>query len=218
MPSTTSTRRSSERMTHAARTDLSDQRMLDAAVQLIVARGPEKTTLKEVGELAGYSRGLAGYRFGSKHGLFEFVVHSIGEDWLAQLTRVTRDKTGLEAMRAAIDAHYRFCLEDSDRVRAFYILWFSSAGPESDTKNIVKNIHERRRKDVAKWINDASEAAGSTHHLDAEAIASQFSASIIGIVYHWLTNPDDPAGIKTQHDQLVNTMTLYMQQGNSPHE
>lgn len=216
MPPPTSPRRAGTRMTHAERTDLSDQRMLDAAVQLLVARGPERTTLKDVGELAGYSRGLAGYRFGSKHGLFEFVVHSIGEEWLAQLTRVTRGKTGLEAMRSAIEAHYRFCLEDSDRVRAFYILWFSSAGPESDTRNIVKNIHERRRRDVAQWINNARGATGKTP--DADAIASQFSASIIGIVYHWLTNPDDPSGIKAQHDQLIHTMTLYMQRGTSHHE
>ena len=62
------------RRSHAERTDLSDRRMLEAAVQLICDRGPDRTTLKDVGEKAGYSRGLAGYRFGSKPGLFEFVV------------------------------------------------------------------------------------------------------------------------------------------------
>ncbi|NNF15773.1 MAG: TetR/AcrR family transcriptional regulator [Gammaproteobacteria bacterium] len=203
------------RQTHAERTDRSDRRMLDAAVELIVAHGPEKTTLKDVGERAGYSRGLAGYRFGSKQGLFEFVVRSVGEQWLQQLTAATAGKTGLAAMHAAIHTHYRFLLADGQHMRAFYILWFSSAGPESDTKNIVLGIDARRRDDVATWVNAANRTRAADQQLDAHAIAGQFGASIIGIAYHWLAHPDDHAGIKQLHDQLVHTMTLYMTQGHS---
>ena len=71
-----------KRMTQAERTDLSDRLMRDAAIELIVEQGTAATTLKDVGEKAGYSRGLAGYRFGSRDALFSFVVHSLGEDWL----------------------------------------------------------------------------------------------------------------------------------------
>ena len=68
--------------TQAERTAESDARMLAAAVQLIVERGADGMTLKDVGEFAGYSRGLAGHRFGSKAGLFSALVRSVGEDWL----------------------------------------------------------------------------------------------------------------------------------------
>jgi AcrR family transcriptional regulator len=54
-----------ERMTQAERTALSDQRMFDAAIKLISQHGTQGTTLKAIGELAGYSRGLANSRFGS---------------------------------------------------------------------------------------------------------------------------------------------------------
>ena len=47
------------RRTQAERTALSDARMFDAAMQLIVEQGTHATTLKAVGERAGYSRGLA---------------------------------------------------------------------------------------------------------------------------------------------------------------
>ncbi|MEJ2533610.1 MAG: TetR family transcriptional regulator, partial [Halioglobus sp.] len=50
------------RMTQAERTALSDQRMFEAAIRLINERGTQKTTLKDIGELAGYSRGMANYR------------------------------------------------------------------------------------------------------------------------------------------------------------
>jgi len=116
--------------TQVERTAISDARMLDAAVQLIVQRGAEGTTLKEVGEIAGYSRGLAGYRFGNKANLFSFIVRSVGDDWLQELGQAVERKVGLDAILAATDAHYHFVLESADRIRAFYILWFNSIGPD----------------------------------------------------------------------------------------
>ena len=53
------------RLTQVERKEISDAKMLDAAVDLIVERGAGQATLKDVGEKAGYSRGLAGYRFGN---------------------------------------------------------------------------------------------------------------------------------------------------------
>ena len=59
-----------EANTQAQRTALSDQRMFEVAIELVNERGTAKTTLKDIGEGAGYSRGLASYRFGSKDVFF----------------------------------------------------------------------------------------------------------------------------------------------------
>ena len=200
----------------ADRTALSDTRMLEAAVALIVERGTGRTTLKEVGELAGYSRGLAGYRFGSKGGLFAFVVKAIGEEWLRELTRVTRDKSGIEALDAATDAHYLLCVEAPGHVRAFYILWFESIGPESDYKGVIAAIHQRRQRDVRQWIDAAIGAGRISPNVDAQAVAAQFCASIIGIVYQWLVNPEDIEAIRIMYDDLKQTMALLLARGDTP--
>ena len=194
-----------QRRTHAERTDLSDSLMLDAAIKLIVEHGTDKTTLKEVGEMAGYSRGLAGYRFGTKAGLFEFIVRSVGEEWLQSLKRVTKDKIGHPAISAALDEHCRLCLDAPDHVRAFYILWFESIGVQSKVKQVIAGIHDRRRKDVVKWIT-ATDYAGQ---LSPDEIASQFNSSVIGIAYHWLANPEDKNGIKQLHQNLTYSMKLH---------
>lgn len=198
------------RMTQSERTDLSDSRMLQAAVRLIVERGAEKTTLKDVGEQAGYSRGLAGYRFGSKAGLFEFIVRSIGEVWLQELTRVTESKAGFGAIAAATDEHLRFCQEAPDRVRAFYMLWFESVGPKSAVKKVVAGIHDRRRRDVAAWIREGVDQGTCRPVLSEDAIAGQFSASIVGIVYHWLQHPDDLDEVAALHENLKRTMAALL--------
>ena len=179
--------------------------MLDVAIKLIVKRGTDKTTLKEVGEMAGYSRGLAGYRFGTKAGLFEFIVRSVAEEWLESLKRVSINKTGHAAIQAALQEHCRMCLDAPDHIRAFYILWFESIGVQSKVKDIIAGINDRRQKDVIKWIKDSDYSGG----LSPEAIAAQFNASVLGIAYHWLANPDDKKGIEQLHHNLIHSMKLH---------
>jgi AcrR family transcriptional regulator len=198
------------RLTQAERTALSDTCMLEAAIQLIVERGTGKTTLKEVGEIAGYSRGLAGYRFGSKQGLFSFVVHAISEEWLQELKKTTDGKFGIEAIRLATDAHYRFCLEAPDHVRAFYILWFESISPGSEAKQVIAAVHQRRQRDVTEWINRAIEAGTIDSSVDVTAAAAQFCSALVGIVYQWLVNPDSMAEIEQLHKGLKRTMEILL--------
>lgn len=200
-----------KRKTQAERTALSDKRMLDAAIQSIVAYGTDKTTLKSIGELAGYSRGLAGYRFGSKAGLLSFVVRSIGEEWLHELKLVTEAKIGLDAMIAATDAHYRFCVDSPERVRAFYTLWFEAIGPGSQAKEIIAGIHNRRKKDVREWVDKGIANGTISSLIKADTVAAQFCASIIGIVYQWLIKPEAMDEIKTEYEDLKNTMKLLLQ-------
>ena len=196
------------RRTQAERTAESDNRMLAAAIKLLVEKGTEGTTLKEVGEFAGYSRGLASYRFGNKAGLFGFIIRSVGEDWLDELQDAVRNKVGVAAIHAATDAHYHFVSESADRIRAFYLLWFDSIGPDQELRAVVSNVHERRNADVALWIRAGIEAGEIRQDVPVESIAEQFCATIIGIVYQWLATPNDVSSISKLHEGLKNQMQL----------
>jgi len=196
-------------LTQAERTEISDQRMLDATVKLIIERGPAGTSLKDVGVLAGYSRGLASQRFGSKDKLFEFVVRRLGRLWLAQLKTVTEGKTGFEAVERAIDEHYRFCLDAPDFVRTLYTLWFEAVTSESQLSITMKEIHHRRFQDVVNWVIDAPDIDESVKK-QADSIAAQFSATVVGLVYYWLSNPEKITEIKGLHDGLKQTMKLLL--------
>jgi len=190
------------RLTQAERTALSDTRMVETAIDLIVRHGVEGMTLKEVGEAAGYSRGLAGYRFGSKEGLMNHVVRSIGDEWLRELKQVTAGKTGLEAIGSAIDAHYRFCCEAPGHVFAFYLLWFQSVSPGSLCRDVIISIHERRQKDVAEWIEQGVGRGLVDASVDAGLIARQFCSAVIGIVYQWLVQPEAMDEVEKLHADL----------------
>jgi len=192
--------------TQAERTAQSDLLMVDAAVHLIVSRGTAGTHLKDVGEIAGYSRGLASYRFGNKAGLFTQIIHAVGDEWLREMGRAVQNQDGLPALLSATDAHYRFVLEAADRIRAFYILWFDSIGPDPALKNVIANVHERRQRDVEEWIRRGIRAGNVRADVNIRSIGEQFCASIIGIVYQWLVTPLALERIHALHEGLKQQM------------
>lgn len=194
------------RLTQAERTEISDKRMFDATIALIVERGTSATSLKDVGMLAGYSRGLASHRFGSKDKLFDFVLRRLGELWLAQLKQSTGSKVGLAAVEKALDQHYQFCVDAPDYVRTFYTLWFESISDDSDLSRTIKGIHQRRFQDVVNWILKDPSIAIETKR-EANLIAAQFSATVVGIVYYWLANPEKINEVKRLHEGLKRTVT-----------
>jgi AcrR family transcriptional regulator len=200
-----------KRRTHQERSDLSDKLMLEAAVALILEKGTEKTTLKEVGEKAGYSRGLAGYRFGSKAGLFTFVLHTLSEYWLRDLQQATEGKTGFDAISAATLKYAEMFERNSNNVKAFYVLWFDAIGAEDEVKQVIINIHQRRQKDLTKWIVDDETLRHC--HAQASEFAAQYNASLNGIAYQALLLPDDADNIitlKKLHENLIDFMALVL--------
>ena len=142
----------STRRTQAERTALSDQLMLEAAIKLINERGTQKTTLKEIGELAGYSRGLANYRFGSKDGLLQELFSRFDDRWKNHLETYVDGKSGAEAVLAAANALRDFLKLESEYMRAMYTLWYESLGHESEIRSNLAAHHDVYRKDATRWI------------------------------------------------------------------
>ncbi|MGS2717574.1 TetR/AcrR family transcriptional regulator [Eionea flava] len=196
-----------KRKTHQERSDLSDKLMLEAAVALILEKGTEKTTLKEVGEKAGYSRGLAGYRFGSKAGLFTFVLRALSEYWLRDLQQATMGKKGIDAIAAATLKHAQMFDNSTNNIRAFYTLWFDAVSAESDVQQVVISIHQRRQKDLMQWIID--DPSLQAFHESADDIAAQYNASLNGIAYQLMlmsSVDQNKAMVAQLHDNVIQFM------------
>jgi AcrR family transcriptional regulator len=179
--------------------------MMDAAIELVVERGVEGATLKEIGERAGYSRGLATYRFGSKAGLFRAVIKDVSQRWLAELTAAVQGKVGIEAICSGVDTYYRFATESQRPIYALYILFYQSIGPGAEFKDRVADVLARQREDVRQWIEDGIAAGQIKPGLDPQRHAEQFVATIAGLTYQWLVSPGC-IDFARAHDELKQTM------------
>ncbi len=174
------------------RTALSDRLLTEAAIQLLVKSGIQGTTLQAVGERAGYSRGLATHRFGSKAGLFGKVLRVASIDWLERVQAAVGERVGADALCAATDAAEKFIRERPEEVRAMYLLWFLSIDPSADYKSNIANVHQAQRRDVARWIRAGQSAGVVDASVDPKRVAEQYAASMAGIIYQWLANHDMP--------------------------
>lgn len=176
--------------TQAERTALSDERMFESAKQIIVEKGTHNTTLKEVGERAGYSRGLASNRFGSKEGLFSQMVRDFNKRWAGELQRFVGNRTGLSAYIAAFDAVEFFLLRHSEEMRALYILWFESMSSHDEVRRRLAANHMAYRRDAERWVREGIEQGTIRPSIDPLCFAVEFASLIFGLIYQWLVQPD----------------------------
>lgn len=91
------------RRTQEERRREAETRLLDAAILLIARRGILQTSLGDVGEAAGYSRGLPSHHFKAKAGLIEAVRAEILRRMAALMTPPA-GVNGLDALSAVIGA------------------------------------------------------------------------------------------------------------------
>ena len=178
------------RMTQAERTTISDGRMIEAAIQLVLKRGTHNTTLKDVGEKAGYSRGLAGIRFGSKERLFDEMGLFYDRRWKEEVQRFVGVKRGLEAFHAAIDAVAHFLEEESDHAKAMYLLYYETIGSNPTIRKRLANLHTVYNTDVSRWIGEAQLDNLVKPHVSPDRAAVLWSSFVFGLIYQWLVNPE----------------------------
>ena len=195
--------------TQAARSAQSDAAMIEAAKALILEWGTEKTTLQLIGERAGYSRGLATYRFGSKAGLFHALGKSILRHWISHLEKAVGEQVGVDAMCAAADAYRCFVSRWPDEIRVLHILFCEAASPRSEFRHTADEAYVRQRSDVAGWVRRGMEQGSVRADADPESEGARYVAYISGLTYLWLLSPQAVDWDKVNQDfktQLRNSL------------
>jgi AcrR family transcriptional regulator len=178
-----------KRRTQAERTALSDSRMFEAAIELLCEGGIHRATLRDIGERAGYSRGLASARFGSKEGLFASLVSNIDAKWSRDFAEHVGARTGLEALHATLDAVAHFMEQQPLYTQALYVLWYESLSSHSDVRQRLAEQQERDRKSVERWIAQGQADGTIRADIAAERFAVQFMSFVFGMIYQWHISP-----------------------------
>ncbi|AKH68251.1 transcriptional regulator, TetR family [Spongiibacter sp. IMCC21906] len=178
------------RLTQAERVAISDQKMLEVATELVLELGTEKTTLKEVGERAGYSRGLASARFGCKEELFLRILKMHRELWYCVLQEYTGGREGMDAVLHRIDAVGAIIDKDPNNVKVMYTLWFDSLGhPSVLTEQLVKYNTESRNS-LGQMLIQGVVNGELREDLDVPQFTIDYYSHIYGMVYQWLVSPE----------------------------
>jgi AcrR family transcriptional regulator len=106
------------RRTQEQRRAETERRVIDAAVTLIAAHGSHSVTLQQVGEAAGYSRGIVHHHFGSRERLLAAVIAEAATFPLPEY-----DGNGLDHLAAILETYLRNVVKRNAAARAFLRLW-----------------------------------------------------------------------------------------------
>lgn len=107
-----------KRRTQTERRQDAEQRLLESAIELIGQKGVNGMTLSDVGEMAGYSRGLVTHHYGSREAFLRVVAQSLRQRFVDAEQQVHHEP-GLDALIANVE------------------LYLSGTGPTSRAVNVM---------------------------------------------------------------------------------
>lgn len=180
-----------QRLTQGERTARSDGRMYQAALELICEGGAQNTTLKDIGERAGFSRGLASNRFGTKEQLFERLIIDFNTRWRTSITERVGEAYGVQALCIALDVVADFIRSDPARMKAIYVLWFESVASHTNIRERLGRYHSAYRQDAAHWLQQGMADGIVSKDIDPAVAAGEFLAFIFGAIYQWIVSPEE---------------------------
>ena len=177
------------RRTQAERRDESERRLLGAAANLIVERGVGSATFENIGARAGYSRGLATQKFGSKQGLIEALISQSQTRLDESLTeRDIHALPALEAILAFVDVFLRNLDEDGD-IRAYFMLMAGAIADLSDLRSLFAATHTGVERHLEALVQRGQAEGGIRPEIDADAAALMVGSLLLGLSMQLLIDP-----------------------------
>lgn len=178
------------RRTQAERTEASDNAMYKAAIKLIAKHGFQKMTLAEVGNEAGFSRGLVTYRFGSKSGLLIATTNRILELWDSRVLS-KYSSVGLQRLSDVADAYLDAVGKRSDLMMALFRLMQESYCSTVDIRNAFKEFDSKARQTAVDHIEIGKQDGEVLSSVDPEAFALAYIGLLRGVALQYFVSPEE---------------------------
>ena len=182
---------SSERQkrTQADRRDESERRLLEAMIEVVAEGGVGATTFENIARRAGYSRGLAFLKFGSKEGLIRALIRHLQQSRLEALHALDIEHMpGLDAICTYIRVHFDELTAARD-TRAYFTLAAGAVADLSAIRNAFSESHEQSRIFLERLISRGQEEGCIRADVDPTGAALVIGSLLLGASMQYITDP-----------------------------
>lgn len=169
------------------------EKILEAALPLLVAHGLHGVTSEQIRVKAGVSNGSLFHAFANKEAIAATLYVSAIESYQAAVVAELNDAraTGT-TIRALICAHWAWL--DANEQQARFLFGMGRANWSADTSRQTRALNERMNAAYAQWWS-ARTAAGDVAEMTAEmAMAVMFGPSLT-MMRSWLAGGAKPRGV-----------------------
>ncbi len=192
------------RRTHAERRDEAERRLLAAAVGIVSDRGVEGMTLAEVGEAAGYSRGLPAHYFGRKNDLVAAVASHIADGFANRLAQTSTRQPGMESLLHSVRAYFNGGLQTPASTRALLIA-LAEALTEPALSDAMASVTQRSVRRLAAMLRHGVERGEIRRNIDPHAQAVMILGTLRTMIAQWTIDPER-IDLKAMRDRYVTSL------------
>lgn len=198
-----------QRRTQLERRAEAENRLLDAAVKLVAERGTFRMTLAEVGQAAGYSRGLATHHFGTKANLLRAVMKRIHENFLSMLHIKEISRDDFEFIEYVIQVYFQRINDLDPDSRTLLILMVESSLKDSDLGNAALIYNQQ----VINFLVDLLEGLKRSNAINDET--DSFNAAVFlmstlrGLMLQCLVEPGK-IDLNQMQNEVIKTMRMLL--------
>jgi AcrR family transcriptional regulator len=184
-----------------------EHRLVQAAAELVGEIGPGKVTLANVGERAGYSRGLATHHFGSKGALMQRLLDAVTSQFRDAVIEESQSDSPIDQLRQLIDFYFHVVSDLQPVNRARLVLWADAvAVPSEDVRPQMVSADREFREEIEKRIELAVTAGEVKADVDPHGLATVIIAMLRGVaLQRLLDNQVDLVAAQSEIDQLLST-------------
>ncbi|MCC6920276.1 MAG: TetR/AcrR family transcriptional regulator [Alphaproteobacteria bacterium] len=190
------------RRTQAERSEESRRRLLDAAFELLSERGSTLFTLAEVGERAGYSRGLPSQVFGTKAALLQQLVPHLNTVSL-DIPTVDPDAVGLDAVLGLVSRILEAPPVQLKVSLGLQVLLGEAASRDSALRDSVAALTLMASRFVSGHLRKGIADGTVRRDINPRAQAMIIMAAVHGVLRQWLVMPDRAKTSELRHEMLT---------------
>ncbi|MGZ5932258.1 MAG: TetR/AcrR family transcriptional regulator [Rhizomicrobium sp.] len=179
-----------QKRTQADRRDESERRLLDAMIEIVEEEGVGATTFENIARRAGYSRGLAFLKFGSKEGLIRALIRRLQQSRIDALQALDiGHMTGLDALNTYIRLHFDELTATHD-TRAYFTLAAGAVADLSTIRNAFSESHAQSRIFLEQLILRGQIEGCIRADVDPTGAALAIGSLLLGASMQHITDPD----------------------------
>ena len=191
------------RRTQRQRSSQAERALLDAATSLFALRGVDQTSLAQIGEHAGYSRGLVNHHFGTKDVLVDQLARRTQNDFVAALDDADGD--AIDVLVKLADTYLSTIERGAATSRAFFVMWGAAIPAEATLRPVFATDDARFRLGVEAVLRAGQDSKTVIAELDPILGAVILVGMLRGVGAQYLIDPDafDMSAARQACEQFV---------------
>jgi AcrR family transcriptional regulator len=172
----------------SVRRDEAERGLLSAAVELVADRGLDGLTLADVGEAAGYSRGLSRHYFGKKNDLLGALARFLTDSFAEDLARESTQQPGMDSVLFAVES-YLDGTASNKRSRALQVVMIESLR-EPALLPAMAAVTDRSVARIADMIRRGIKLGNIRPDVNIQEQAQIILATVRMTVMQWMIDPE----------------------------